>query len=67
MKLNDYLKQQFKSKVLNIFCTQYGVSSWGVKERGSGGCVSKITLRFTLLCMKTTSLLSVVAKPWYCS
>lgn len=54
MKLNDYLKQQFNSEVLNILCTQYGVSSWRqgyeVKRQTldvSGGYVSKITLRFT--------------------
>ena len=54
MKLNDYLKQQFNSEVLNTLCTQYGVSSWRqryeVKRQTlhvSGGYVSKITLRFT--------------------
>ena len=53
MKLNDYLKQQFNSEVLNTLCTQYGVSSWRqryeVKRQAlhvSGGYVSKITLRF---------------------
>ena len=64
------LKQQFNIEVVNILCTQYGVLGWqqgnAVERRKlhiSGGYVSKITLRFTLLCIKTTSWLLVIVKP----
>ena len=51
MKLNDYLKHQFICEVLNLLCTQYGVSSWRQeyevkrqKLQVSSGYLSKITL-----------------------